>query len=156
MDEHTCRPGRTPVARIRRAIFARHSHPLSAWSRWGTIPLVMVPLWTRRWRHAGLVSTWFVVNALIFPKPRHDHAYATRAMLGEEQWLTERPRDAALVVNAAASAAGIVAMIGARRRHPASTLVGTVFQMALTLVYWELMVRYRDHRRPDETLSESA
>ncbi|WP_275040990.1 hypothetical protein [Nocardiopsis valliformis] len=31
-------------ARLRRAVFARHSNPWSAWTRWASIPLVLVPV----------------------------------------------------------------------------------------------------------------
>ena len=34
-------------------VFARHSNPWSAWTRWLSTPLVLVPLWTRRWSHAA-------------------------------------------------------------------------------------------------------
>lgn len=151
MSESAPVPARTVIARLRRAVFARHSNPLSAWSRWATIPAVMVPFWTRNWVHAGLVTGWFTINALVFPEPRHDRAYATRAMLGEEQWLIDRPRDAALAVNAAASSAGVIAMVGARRHHRKTTIVGTVLQMALTLAYWELMVRRYDRTPAGDT-----
>jgi hypothetical protein len=153
MHETTAASEGTKMARIRRAVFARHSNPLSAWSRWATIPAVMVPLWTRHWSDAGVVTAWFTINALVFPKPQHNRAYATRAMLGEEQWLVERPRDAALVVNAAASSAGVVAMFGARGRHLKTTVAGTGLQMALTLVYWELMVRRYDRTRSGNLIS---
>jgi hypothetical protein len=135
------------VARMRRAVFARHSNPWSAWSRWATAPLVLVPVWTRRWTHAGIVALWFAINPVVFPKPAHDRAWATRAMLGEEQWLVDRPKDAGLGVNAVASAAGVAAVVAARRRQLMPAAVATAAQMALLLVYWELMARYLDRQQ---------
>lgn len=69
-------------------------------------------------------------------------------MLGEEQWIIDRPRDAALLVNAAASAAVVSALVTARRRRLLPSMVATVAAMALTLGYWALMVRYLDRRGP--------
>lgn len=132
--------------RVKRAVFARHCNPWSAWTRWASTPLVLVPVWRRSWRDAAVVAAWMAVNPVIFGKPAHERAWATRAMLGEEQWIDERPKDTAMAVNAAATAAGITAMIAARKHHPRTAVLATTTQMALLLAYWELMVRYHDRR----------
>jgi hypothetical protein len=133
----------TTIAGWRHALFARHANPWSAWTRWASTPLVLVPLWTRRWNHAALVGAWLTANPVVFPKPTDDRAWATRAILGEELWITRRPKDAALVVSAAASIAGVAAVVAARRRRLRPAATATAVQMGLTLVYWELMSRYR-------------
>ncbi|MBB4932336.1 hypothetical protein F4561_003156 [Lipingzhangella halophila] len=142
------------IARTRRAVFARHANPWSAWSRWATAPLVLVPVWNRSWRQAAVVGAWMAVNPVIFPKPAHDRAWPTRAMLGEEMWIAERPKDAALAVNAAATAAGLAAFAAARRRRfwPAAT--ATAAQLGLILVYWEQMARYYDAHKEAGTGAE--
>jgi hypothetical protein len=134
------------IARLRRAMFARHSNPWSAWTRWASTPLVLVPVWTRRRRDAVLVAGWLMVNPVLFPKPSHERAWATRAMLGEEQWILDRPRDASMVLSAATSTIATVALVAARRRHLRTAAIATGVQMALTLVYWHLMARAFDRR----------
>ncbi|WP_078286087.1 hypothetical protein [Mycobacteroides chelonae] len=47
---------------VRRWIFERHCHPVSAWSRWATTPLLLVPVWTRRWRWAVPIAAWLAIN----------------------------------------------------------------------------------------------
>jgi hypothetical protein len=131
-----------PVARARRALFTRHFDPWSAWTRWASTPLTLVPAWTRRWSHAVLLAVWLAANPFIFGKPAHEAAWSTRAMLGEELWISRRPRDAAMLVSALASAASLSAVISARRHRLVPAAIATVVQMALTLVYWEQMVRY--------------
>jgi len=135
------------VARVRRAIFARHCNPWSAWTRWASTPLTLVPVWTRRRSHALLLVGWLAVNPFVFGKPPHERAWATRAMLGEELWISRRPRDAAMVVSVLTSVISVVAMIAARRRRLRPAAVATAAQMALTMVYWQQMVRYYDHRQ---------
>lgn len=130
------------VARVRRAIFARHCHPWSAWTRWASTPVILVPPWTRRFSHAAWIALWLAVNPFIFGKPAHQRAWSTRAMLGEELWITRRPRDAAMVVSALTSAAALGAVVAARRHRPLPAAIATAAQMALTLVYWQQMVRY--------------
>lgn len=136
----------TAIARIRRAIFARHAHPWSAWSRWATTPLVLVPVWTRRRDHALVVATWFALNPVIFPKVGDERSWATRAMLGEELWISRRPKDAAAALSVLTSLVAVGALVAARRRQAVPALVATIVQMALTLVYWRQMVRYLERR----------
>ena len=135
------------LARVRRAVFARHANPWSAWSRWATTPLVLVPAWTRSWRHAAPIAVWFAVNPVIFAPPADERAWATRAMLGEELWIVDRPRDAARMVNVAASLAAAAARVAASRRRARPATAGIIAQMVLTLVYWQLMAKYFDRHR---------
>jgi hypothetical protein len=135
------------IARVRRAIFARHAHPLSAWSRWATTPLVLLPVWTRRRSHALMVAIWFALNPVIFPKVSDERSWATRAMLGEELWISRRPRDSATALSVVTSLVAAVALVAARRHRAAAAAVAVATQMALTLVYWQQMVRYlKNHR----------
>ncbi|WP_019812961.1 DUF6653 family protein [Saccharomonospora saliphila] len=135
------------VARVRRAVFARHANPWSAWTRWASTPLVVVPVWTRRWSHAALVGAWMAINPVCFPPPANERNWAMRAMLGEEAWITHRPRDAALAVDVAAGLAGAVAVVAARKRRAVPAASAVAAQMGLLLVYWELMTRYLDRQR---------
>jgi len=135
-----------PLARVRRAIFARHSNPWSAWTRWASTPLTLVPVWTRRRSHAVVIGLWLAVNPFIFGKPADQRNWATRAMLGEEQWITERPKDAAAAVSGVTAVVAVSAIIAARRRRPVPAAVATALQMALTMVYWKQMVRYFDRQ----------
>lgn len=130
------------VARVRRAMFARHCNPWSAWTRSASTPLALVPVWTRRSDHAVLLGLWLAVNPFVFGEPGYERAWSTRAMLGEELWITNRPRDAAMVVSALTSAVALSAVLAARRRRLAPAAIAVAVQMTLTLGYWEQMVRY--------------
>ena len=130
--------------KVQRAVFARHSNPWSAWTRWASAPLMLVPVWRRSWRDAALVGVWMAVNPVVFGKPAHDRAWATRAVLGEEQWIAERPMDTAMAVDVAATASGLVAMVAARQRRAMPAAVATALEMGLVMAYWELMARHYD------------
>ena len=93
-----------------------------------------------------LIALWIAVNPFVFGKPAHERAWSTRAMLGEELWISRRPKDAAMFVSAVASAAALNAVVAARRHRPIPAAIATAVQMALTLVYWEQMVRYFERR----------
>jgi hypothetical protein len=93
-----------------------------------------------------LIALWLAVNPFVFGKPAHERAWSTRAMLGEELWISRRPRDAALVVSAVTSVAALSAVIAARRHRLVPAVIATAVQMVLTLVYWQQMVRYFDRQ----------
>jgi hypothetical protein len=135
------------IARMRRAIFARHANPWSAWSRWASTPLVLLPVWTRRRSHALMTALWFALNPVVFPRISDERSWATRAMLGEELWISRRPRDAAAALTVVTSLVAVVALVAARRRWAVWAAVATATQMALTLVYWQQMVRYLERHR---------
>jgi hypothetical protein len=135
------------VERVRRAMFARHANPWSAWTRWASTPLVLLPVWTRSRSHGWMVATWFALNPIVFPKITDERDWATRAMLGEELWITHRPKDSATVLSVVASLLAVAALIAARRHRAVLAAVTTAAQMTLTLVYWQQMVRYLDRHR---------
>jgi hypothetical protein len=137
----------TQLATVRRWMFARHSSPWSAWTRWASTPLVLVPAWTRRWRDAALVAAWLALNPVIFRKPANDGAWATRAILGEELAVTGRSRESAKGLTAATSTFALIAIVASARHRLAPAAVACALQMVLTLVYWERMARYWDRHR---------
>lgn len=130
--------------KAKRVVFARHSNPWSMWTRWASTPLLLVPMWRRSWRDAALVGLWMALNPVMFSKPAHDRAWATRAALGEEQWIAKRPMDTAMAVNVAATAALLVAMVAAHQRRAVPAAAATALEMGLLMAYWDLMARYYD------------
>jgi hypothetical protein len=105
-----------------------------------------VPAWTRRWSHGLWIALWLAVNPFVFGKPADERAWSTRAMLGEELWISRRRGDAAMLVSVATSAAALSGVLAARRHRLIPALIASAVQMALTLVYWEQMVRYFDRQ----------
>ncbi|MCV7332092.1 hypothetical protein H7J81_18485 [Mycobacterium cookii] len=132
---------------MRRAMFARHANPWSAWSRWASTPLVLLPVWTRRRSHTMLVALWLALNPIIFPKVSDERPWSTRAMLGEELWISSRPKDGAAALSVATSMIAVLALVEARRHRAGPAAVATAAQMVLTLVYWQQMVRYLERHR---------
>jgi hypothetical protein len=139
----------SPLKRLTRKVFEHHSSPWSAWTRLLSTPLVLVPFWTRSWRHGALVGAWLLLNPVVFSEPKDDSAWATRAMLGEEMWIEKRPRDRAMAVNAAASAFGIGGVLASLKRRPLPAALCTMFEVALLLLYWQLMTEYYEEHRED-------
>lgn len=145
-----------PLATWRRAVFARHSHPLSAWSRWATTPVLLVPVWTRSPRAAVAAAAWFALNPVMTPPPPGREEFATRAMLGEEAWMVDRSLDPRMArVNAAGSALlGASALAAWRHRAVPAALLVTA-NMALTMYSWARFARIHDARRDERRQHDS-
>jgi hypothetical protein len=127
---------------LRHWMFARHAHPVSAWTRLFTTPLVVAPFWTRRADVTAGVLVWFAINPIMTPEPADRRSFATRAILGEERWLAQPELDRTM---SALNAVGLIALGGAilaaRHRRKVPTILGVAATMAFTLYGWR---RYAD------------
>jgi hypothetical protein len=133
--------------RLLREVFRYHSSPWSAWTRLLSVPLVFLPIWTRSWRQGAIVGVWLIANPIVFPEPKDDKAWATRAMLGEEMWIVERPLDRAMALSVGATACNLGGVWGAYKRLLLPTVVCTVGQVGLLLAYWREMALYYERHR---------
>ena len=137
------------IKQLTKKVFARHSNPWSAWTRLFSAPLVFVPIWNRSWREGAILGVWLILNPIVFPEPKDDEAWATRAMLGEEMWIAKRPLDWAMAINVGATAFGLGGLWGAYKQRLLPTAVCTVGQMALLLAHWHEMVLYYERHRDE-------
>ncbi|MBF6236524.1 DUF6653 family protein [Nocardia otitidiscaviarum] len=130
------------LQQLRHWMFARHAHPVSAWSRLLTTPLVVVPFWTRRADVGVGLLVWFAINPIMTPEPADRDSFATRAILGEERWVTHPELDRTMsAVNAVGFVALAEAILAARHRRKVPTILGLAASMAFTLYGWR---RYAD------------
>ena len=129
-------------------LFVRHAHPISAWSRWASTPLVVVPLWYQRSWTALPIAAWMIINPIITPPVTDDRAFATRAILGEKQWIADpiKRRDI-IALNAVGAACLSVAGVAAwRRRH--FLAVAIAGSMAVILMTWRSYADLYDPAHP--------
>lgn len=75
-------------------VWLRHANPWSVWTRFTTLPLLSVAIWSRQWIGwyalipTALAILWIWLNPRLFP-PVHDHAnWASKGVLGERLYLT--------------------------------------------------------------------
>ena len=64
--------------------WARHSNPLSGWSRVVGFFVMMYAIYIHNWWLLGGVVVFIAVNPLIFPKPKKQTQWMSRAVLGEQ------------------------------------------------------------------------
>jgi hypothetical protein len=84
--------------RMSDASWQRHANPWSVYTRLGTVPLLVLAVWSRVWIGwwsvavlAGL-AIWLALNVRVFApvnRPRH---WLSRGIYGERLWLEDRQR----------------------------------------------------------------
>jgi hypothetical protein len=120
-------------------MFQRHAHPFSAWSRLLSTPLLLVPLWTRRWWLYVPIGAWFAINPVMTPPADDMSSFATQAMLGEESWSRDPTSEpAVLALTGLAGASLVAALVAAYQHRKTGAGAGTAVFMTLTLWEWKL------------------
>lgn len=78
----------------------RHANPVSVWTRYSVLPLVVLAFWSRVWIGwwclvPGVASIlWLFFNPVLFKKPASTKNWASKAVLGERVFLN---RDVVLI-----------------------------------------------------------
>lgn len=71
----------------------RHANPISVWTRYSVLPIMVLALWSRAWIGwwcvaPALVSLlWMFFNPVLFKRPKSTKNWASRAVLGERVFL---------------------------------------------------------------------
>ena len=77
-------------------VWARHANPWSLWTRYSTMPILALAVWSRVWIGwwavlpvvAALV--WVYINPRIFRKPKTTQSWTSKSVLGERVWLNRK------------------------------------------------------------------
>jgi hypothetical protein len=90
-----------------------------------------------------------IINPIITPPVTDDRAFATRAILGEEQWVADPiKRPDIIALNAVSTAFLVLAGVTAWRRRPLPMAVAIAGSMAAILMTWR---SYADLYDPDSS-----
>ena len=116
----------------------RHANPVSVWTRFLVLPMLMLAVWSRDWigwwslAPIALSLVWMAVNPLCFATPRSTRNWASKGVLGERIWaegdkesFPSQFRTRALVVAAAYQSVGMALMAyGLVVLDPLATIAG--------------------------------
>ena len=67
----------------------KHANPWSVWSRFATLPFIVLSIWSRVWIGwyclipIALLIFWIWINPTLFSKPKNYSSWAAKAVLGE-------------------------------------------------------------------------
>ena len=71
----------------------KHANPVSVWTRYSVLPLIMLAIWSRIWlgwwsaAPVCLSLVWMFFNPVIFTRPHSTKNWASKAVLGERVYL---------------------------------------------------------------------
>lgn len=99
----------------------RHTNPWSVYTRFLSMPLLGVAIWSREWIGpwflivVALTILWIWINPRLFPVPTSTDNWASKAVLGERIWLRRKvtpvPRHHANAAMFLAAISGIGALL---------------------------------------------
>ena len=78
------------------AVWERHAHPASGWSRMPILPAMALGIWGRVWLGwwsllpIALVFVWIWLNPRVFPIPASTDNWMSKGVLGERVWLNRK------------------------------------------------------------------
>jgi hypothetical protein len=132
----------------------RHANPLSVWTRFAVLPLLVVSIWSRDWigwwslALVALSLVFMMVNPLLFKPPASTRNWTSKAVFGERVW-SERttvpvPARFTSTVNYVTSAFQVVGMAlmvyGLVRFDLLTLIAGTVLVQCAKAWYLDRMV----------------
>lgn len=133
------------------AVWRRHANPLSVWTRFTCLPLLVVAIWSWGWIGWGalgpilLAVIWTYLNPRVFPEPVDFDSWASLGVMGERIHIY-RPSDVAehhatpLNWLTWGPLLGVVPMIyGLVIRDPWLTFFGTVLTILLKMWFVDRM-----------------
>ena len=145
------------------ATWARHSNPLSGWSRVSILPLFALAIWSRVWLgwHSVwlilLVLLWTWVNPRLFGPPNSQGAWMTKGVLGERIWLARSSRPIphhhekiAQLLNIAAGGSVLILGLGFWKLDFGLTIAGLFTAMGAKLWFLDRMVWLRSDTHGNE------
>lgn len=132
----------------------RHANPMSVWTRFAVVPLLVLSIWSRDWIGwwclipIGLSLVWMMVNPLFFHEPRSTNTWASKGVFGERIWSegdrSTFPREFRSKVPAVATAfqvVGLAALVyGLVVLDPEVTVLGVVIIQLAKVWYIDRMV----------------
>ena len=77
-------------------VWERHANPLSVWTRYSVLPILVFAFWSRvwlGWRSVVCVAAalfWVWLNPRLFQKPKSTNNWASKAVMGERVWLNRK------------------------------------------------------------------
>lgn len=103
----------------------KHANPWSIWTRFATLPFIIVAVWSRVWYGwyclipIAILIIWIIVNPTLFKKPKSYNNWGSKSVLGERYWsnrkkvpVPQHHHPVVLILTILQTVAGIILMVG--------------------------------------------
>ncbi len=117
----------------------KHANPWSIWTRFATLPFLMVAIWSRVWFGwyclipIIILIIWLLINPTLFKKPTSLDNWGSKSVLGEKYWSNRKENPVAkhhhrpvLILTIIQTLSGVVLMVGLWKLDPFLTVLGAI------------------------------
>ncbi|PID46967.1 MAG: hypothetical protein CSB47_01350 [Proteobacteria bacterium] len=131
----------------------RHANPWSVWTRFATLPFLVLAIWSRTWigwyslLPIAVLIIWLIINPIVFKKPKHFQSWIAKSVLGEKYWSERKkkpvPKHHRLIIHiltAIQSLGGIALIIGLWKLDIDLTILGMVVVYLSKMWFLDRMV----------------
>ena len=141
------------VFRLEGDSWMKHANPWSVWSRFATLPFLIVAIWSRVWIGwyciipITLLVIWLLINPTLFKKPKNFDNWGSKAVLGERYWSERKtapvPKHHARpvsILTVLQSIGGITLVIGLWQLDLSLTIIGAITAYLSKMWFLDRMV----------------
>jgi hypothetical protein len=131
----------------------KHANPWSVWSRFATLPFVVLSIWSRVWIGwyclipVSILVLWILINPTLFSKPKDYSSWGAKAVLGErvlmkrkEAPIPESHSKVITILNVLQSVSGVILIYGLWRLNIELTLHGIAYVYLTKMWFLDRMV----------------
>lgn len=131
----------------------KHANPWSIWSRFVTLPFLILAIWSRVW--LGWYSLipilvliiWLKMNPTLFKKPSNFDNWGSKSVLGEKLWserkvnpVPDHHKPLITILTILQSIGGIILIVGLWKLEICLTIIGTVIVYFSKMWFLDRMV----------------
>ena len=131
----------------------KHANPWSVWTRFATLPFIVLAIWSRAWIGwyavfpVMILIIWVVVNPTLFKVPKNFDSWGSKAVLGEQFWserkehpVPEHHRIPVLILTILQSLGGLLLIFGLWKLELSFTIIGTIIVYLAKMWFLDRMV----------------
>lgn len=131
----------------------KHANPWSVWSRFATLPFLIVAIWSRAWIGwyclipISILMVWIIINPTLFKKPRNIDNWGSKAVLGERYWSERKevpvPKHhptPVIILTLIQTIGGIILIIGLWKLEINLTVIGAITAYLAKMWFLDRMV----------------
>lgn len=131
----------------------KHANPWSVWSRFATLPFIVLSVWSRVWIGwyclipIAILIVWILINPTLFSKPKNFRSWGAKAVLGERMFMNRKAvpipdghLTVIIILNVFQSLSSIILIYGLWNLDLSFTLHGTVYVYLTKMWFLDRMV----------------
>jgi len=132
----------------------RHANPISVWTRFVTLPFLVIGIWSRVWIGwyalipISVILFWTYVNLKLFKEPKTTDSWSAKSVLGERIWANRdeikvpgHHKAIITILTLLQFIGGVILLIGLYRLHFWATLCGVIIIYMAKMWFLDRMVR---------------